>query len=63
MHVTIPETSADYIPGTYDIDFKITKAVVYIIPDPNQEKFMGEMDPEFTFTTRGLLGMTRCGAT
>lgn len=56
MHVTIPETSADYIPGTYDIDFKITKAVVYIIPDPNQEKFMGEMDPEFTFTTRGLLG-------
>src|SRR5699024_618824 len=28
----------------------------YIIPDPNQEKFMGEMDPEFTFTTRGLLG-------
>ena len=30
--------------------------MVYIIPDPNQEKFMGEMDPEFTFTTRGLLG-------
>ena len=56
MHVTIPETSADYLPGTYDIDFEITKAVVYIIPDPNQEKFMGEMDPEFTFTTRGLLG-------
>ena len=56
MHVTIPETSAAYLPGVYDVAFKITKAVVYIIPDPNQEKFTGEMDPEFTFTTRGLLG-------
>lgn len=55
MRVSIPETSADYLPGVYEVKFSITKAVVYIIPDPNQEKFMGEEDPEFTFTTRGLL--------
>lgn len=56
MHVTIPQGSADYLPGTYDVEMEITKAVVYIIPDPNQEKFQGEEDPEFTYTTKGLLG-------
>ena len=55
MQVTIPEGDAAYIPGVYDIDFKITRIPLYIIPDPNQEKIEGEEDPEFTFTVKGLL--------
>ena len=54
--LTIPEDHPDYLPGTYEMPFKITALPVTIIPDPNQEKYMGDEDPEeFTYTAEGLL--------
>lgn len=55
MHVTIPEDSAAWLPGTVEIPFAITKAVLTISPEPNQEKYTGEKDPAFGYTVKGLL--------
>ncbi|MGN0971271.1 MAG: MBG domain-containing protein, partial [Aristaeellaceae bacterium] len=55
MHVTIPEDSALYLPGVVDVPFAITKVPLTIIPEPNQEKYQGEMDPVFAFEVKGLL--------
>lgn len=55
MHVTIPEGSATWLPGTVEIPFSITRAVLTISPEPNQEKYMGEKDPVFSYTVKGLL--------
>lgn len=55
-HITIPAGNDTYMPGAYDVKFEITRIVAYIIPEPNQEKFEGEEDPEFFgFTVSGLL--------
>ncbi len=55
MHITIPEGHPDYLVGTVDIPFAITRAVLTIVPAPNQEKYAGEMDPVFDYEVRGLL--------
>lgn len=55
MHVVIPEGHPDYLPGTVDLPFAITRAVLTIVPAPNQEKYEGEMDPVFDYEVKGLL--------
>jgi len=56
MHVEIPQTNTSYLPGIYDIPFSIGKIQLHIIPEPNQEKYAGDLDPaEFPFTVEGLL--------
>lgn len=56
MHVTIPETDTTYMAGEYDIPFSIDKITLHIIPESNQEKYAGDLDPaEYPFTVEGLL--------
>lgn len=56
MKITVPEGDAVYLPGVYELPFKIERVTLTIIPDPNQEKLQGEEDPElFTYTVKGLL--------
>ena len=55
MHVTIYADNNTYLPGEVDVPFTITKVPLVIFPDPNQEKYQGEMDPVFTYEVKGLL--------
>lgn len=56
LRVTIPEGDPTYLPGAYDFTFEIKKLELTIVPDPNQEKFQGDPDPEtFTYTVSGHL--------
>ena len=55
MHVTIHADNSTYLPGVVDVPFAITKVPLVIFPDPNQEKYQGEMDPVFTYEVKGLL--------
>ena len=55
MHVTIHADNNIYLPGVVDVPFAITKVPLTIFPDPNQEKYQGEMDPVFTWEVKGLL--------
>ena len=56
MLVTIPEGSDRYLPGTYEIPFRITKITLTITPAANQYKTEGEEDPAtFPYTVKGLL--------
>ena len=56
MHIAIPEDSDRYLPGTYEIPFRITKVTLTITPAANQTKVQGEQDPaSFPYTVKGLL--------
>ena len=54
--LTIPEDHPDYFPGTFVMPFRIAALPLTIMPEPNQEKYMGDEDPEeFLYTAEGLL--------
>ena len=56
MKITVPEGNDSYLPGVYEIPFRITKIQLTVIPEPNQEKMEGQEDPEeFLYTVEGLL--------
>ena len=56
MQVTIPEGHPRYLPGTYEIPFRITRIMLTIVPKANLSKFVGDADPkEFPYTVKGLL--------
>ncbi len=53
--LTMPENDPVYLPGETSFPFQIRKIRLVVEPEPNQEKYPGEEDPEFFFSVTGLL--------
>lgn len=55
MHVTIPQNDPRWQPGSVDIPFTIRKLMITVTPGNNLQKYVGRADPQFTWTSKGLL--------
>ncbi len=53
--VRIPENHPVYFAGRTEAQFAIEHIQLTVLPEPNQEKYMGEEDPELFYTVTGLL--------